>query len=72
MVQMVTGLVLLGLVIKMFLSAVEVGLRNAEGKPADQTKADGPAPDHVDGETTRADGPEPGTGGPADSGPAGR
>ena len=61
MVQMVTGLVLLGLVIKMFLSAVEVGLRNAEGEPADQTEADGPARDHVDGEPTTADGPEPGT-----------
>ena len=72
MVQMVTGLVLLGLVIKMFLSAVEVGLRNAGGKPAGQAEPDEPAPDHVDGDTTRADGPEPGTGGPADSGPAGR
>jgi voltage-gated potassium channel len=70
MLQMVTGLVLLGLVIKMFLGAVEVGLRNAAGRPAGQ--ADGPAPGHDDGEPTRADGPEPGTSGPAEGGPASR
>jgi voltage-gated potassium channel len=70
-VQMVSGLVLLGLVIRAFLSAVEVGLRNAAGSRAGQIDAGGPAPGHDDGEPTRADGPEPGTGRPADSGPAG-
>jgi hypothetical protein len=34
LVQMVTGLVLLGLVIKVFLSAVQIGLRHAQGAPA--------------------------------------
>ncbi|MGW6172305.1 potassium channel family protein [Arthrobacter sp. NPDC055138] len=71
-VQMVTGLVLLGLVIKMFLGAVEVGLRNAQAKPAGKTEPDGPAPDQEDGEHTQADKPESGNGGTADSGPAGR
>jgi voltage-gated potassium channel len=71
-VQMVSGLVLLGLVIKAFLSAVEVGLRNAQAKPAGQAEPHGPAPEQEDGEHTQADGPEPGSGGPADGGSAGR
>lgn len=33
-VQMVTGLVLLGLVVKVFLEAVQIGLRHARGDPA--------------------------------------
>ena len=70
-VQMVSGLVLLGLVIKAFLSAVEVGLRKAEGSRDGQSDADGPASGHDDGERTGADGPEPGSGGSADSGSAG-
>jgi len=71
-VQMVSGLVLLGLVIKAFLSAVEVGLRNASGRQGSQTEADGPAQGHHDGGGAfRADGPPPGDGDPADSGPAG-
>ncbi|TJY69016.1 two pore domain potassium channel family protein [Arthrobacter sp. CAU 1506] len=85
-VQMVTGLVLLGLVIKMFVGAVDVGLRNAADKPASQSEADRLAPDHQldDGPAETGgpeagiggpagpEGPEPGTGGPAIGGPASR
>jgi voltage-gated potassium channel len=69
-VQMVSGLVLLGLVIKAFLSAVEVGLRNAEGSRAGHAEADGPASDLDHGGPTGTDGDASGRGG-AESGSTG-
>ncbi|MET1155250.1 ion channel [Arthrobacter sp.] len=69
-VQMVTGLILLGLVIKAFLGAVQIGLRNAEGSRASQSDAGGAA-GHDDGRPVETDRPTSGDGGPSDSGPAG-
>ncbi|HRO30804.1 MULTISPECIES: potassium channel family protein [Micrococcaceae] len=54
-VQMVTGVVLLGVVIKVFLGAVQIGLRRAQGAPA--ARDDGPsnpAADPDDGAPPRA------------------
>jgi voltage-gated potassium channel len=49
-VQMVTGLVLLGLVIKVFLGAVKIGLRRVQGAPAGRGDATtGPILDREDG-----------------------
>ena len=69
MVQMATGLVLLGLVIKMFLGAVEVGLKNAQDKPADQATSAGSAIGTDDGEPAGSGGSQPDPGGPGDSDP---
>ena len=69
-VQMVTGLILLGLVIKAFLGAVQIGLRSAEENRASQSDAGGPAAGHDDGRPVETDGPAAGDGGPA-GGPAG-
>ncbi|MGM0930633.1 MAG: potassium channel family protein [Actinomycetota bacterium] len=69
-VQMVTGLILLGLVIKAFLGAVQIGLRNAEESRASQNDAGGPAPGG-DGRPVETDGPASGDGRPSGSGPVG-
>jgi voltage-gated potassium channel len=53
-VQMVTGLVLLGVVIKVFLGAVQIGLRRAKVAPAARDDAPaGPATDGDDGAPSR-------------------
>jgi hypothetical protein len=70
-VQMVTGLVLFGLVIRMFLTAVQVGLRNAADRDAGPAEADGPAPDLEHGGPAGTDGDGSGGGDPADSRPPG-
>lgn len=54
-VQMVTGLVLLGVVIKVFLGAVQIGLRRAQGAPAARGQGpSNPAADRDDGAPPRA------------------
>ncbi|MGD6980949.1 MULTISPECIES: potassium channel family protein [Citricoccus] len=54
-VQMVTGVVLLGVVIKVFLGAVQIGLRRAQGAPAARGQGpSNPAADPDDGAPPRA------------------
>jgi voltage-gated potassium channel len=53
-VQMVTGVVLLGVVVKVFLGAVQIGLRRAQGAPAAGGDAPaGPVADRDDGAPSR-------------------
>ncbi|UNK46184.1 potassium channel family protein [Arthrobacter sulfonylureivorans] len=71
-VQMVTGLILLGLVIKAFLGAVQIGLKNSADSRGGHAEADEPRHGGDEGGPAGADGPAPGDGDPSDSGPAGR